>query len=85
MQIKSTQENLKGLEVVLKEKDHEIANHENAVRAQLCTSIQPFSSQDLTADSPLQLLHISLKIIYKNLVFDQDNFQLISLRLANEK
>lgn len=39
MQIKSTQENLKGLEVVLKEKDHEIANHENAVRAQLCKSI----------------------------------------------
>ena len=39
LEIKSTQENLKGLEVVLKEKDHEIANHENAVRAQLCTSI----------------------------------------------
>ena len=30
-------------------------------------------------------LYISLKIIYKNLVFDQDNFQLISLRLADEK
>ena len=39
LQIKSTQENLKGLETVLKKKDDEIASHENAVRAQLCTSI----------------------------------------------
>ena len=42
----------------------------------------PFNSQDLIVNSPLWLLHISLKISYENLVLDQDNnFYLISLNI----
>ena len=40
-----------------------------------------FDSQDLIVNSPLTLLHISFKIGYKNLVLDQDNFYLKSLRI----
>ena len=41
--------------------------------------LRPLNSQDLTFDSPFQLLHISLQFIYKNLGLDQDNNYLISL------
>ena len=42
----------------------------------------PFNSQDLIVNSPLWVLHISLKISYENLVLDQDNnFYLISLNI----
>ena len=40
----------------------------------------PFNSQDLIVNSPLELLHISLSITYKNLMLDHDNnFYLICL------
>ena len=43
---------------------------------------KPLNSQDLTVNSPFQLLHISLEISYDNLVLDQDNnFYLISLNI----
>ena len=35
--------------------------------------INPLTPKDLTVNSPLYLLHISLQNSYKNLVLDQDN------------
>ena len=43
--------------------------------------LQSFNSQDLVINSPLQLLHISLLIIYEKLMLDQENFYLISLSI----
>ena len=39
----------------------------------LCGHHEPFNSHDLIVNSPLLLIHISLKICYENLVVDQDN------------
>ena len=48
----------------------------------LFKSASTFNSQDLTVNSSLALLHISLYIGYKNLVLDLDkNFYLISLSI----
>ena len=42
----------------------------------------PINSKDLIVNPPLQLLHISLLISYKNLVLDPDiNFYLISFSI----